>query len=227
MPTVVPSRSYSADARSSMFTPASRRIVPISSPRPSCRSWFPRTAQTGIERPRQASASTTACSDSPRVVRSPASRTRSASSCTRTNDSRIRPRVASDACTSPAAAILTTLQCCAIDPNGKPRSMATLEDDFRELLETMKKAGGILNDAGVPWVLGGGLACWARGGPETEHDVDFLVKPADPDRAQHAFAEAGLNTEGPPGGWLVSAWLGGVLVGRIFHPQDGRVDEGL
>src|SRR6266566_6235528 len=55
-------------------------------------------------------------------------------------------------------------------------SMANaLDPDFRGLLEAMKKAGGVLNDAGVPWVLGGGLACWARGGPETEHDVDFLI----------------------------------------------------
>jgi predicted nucleotidyltransferase len=105
--------------------------------------------------------------------------------------------------------------------------MATLEDDFRALLDTMKKAGGILNDAGVPWVLGGGLACWARGGPETEHDVDILVKPEDAERAQQALAEAGLRIERPPEGWLLKAYDDGILIDLIFEPNEGPVDEGL
>ena len=79
----------------------------------------------------------------------------------------------------------------------------------------------------MPWVLGGGLACWARGGPETEHDVDFLIKPEDADRAQQAFAQAGLKTERPPEGWLVKAWVDDVLVDLIFEPQDGPVDDDL
>jgi hypothetical protein len=36
------------------------------------------------------------------------------------------------------------------------------EQEFQRLLEAMKKAGGVLNEAGVPFVLGGGLACWAE-----------------------------------------------------------------
>ncbi len=95
-----------------MLTPASRRIAATSSARPSWRSWLPRMAHTGIDSPRHASASTAACSGSPWVVRSPASRTRSASSWTRAKDSSIRSRLASDACTSPAAAIHTTVPCC-------------------------------------------------------------------------------------------------------------------
>jgi predicted nucleotidyltransferase len=102
-----------------------------------------------------------------------------------------------------------------------------LDPDFRGLLEAMKKAGGVLNDAEVSWVLGGGLACWARGGPETEHDVDFLIRPEDADRTQQAFAEAGFKTERPPEGWLVKAWVDDVLVDLIFDPQDGPVDDDL
>src|SRR5205085_6037951 len=59
--------------------------------------------------------------------------------------------------------------------------------EFERLLAAMKKAGGALNDAGVPFVLGGGLACWARGAPKTEHDVDFLIKPEDAERAQQTL----------------------------------------
>jgi len=101
------------------------------------------------------------------------------------------------------------------------------EQEFERLLAAMKKAGGALNDAGVPFVLGGGLACWARGGPKTEHDVDFLVKPEDAQRAQQALAQAGMRTENPPEGWLLKAFDDRVLVDLIFDPQDGPIGDAL
>jgi hypothetical protein len=99
------------------------------------------------------------------------------------------------------------------------------EREFDALLEAMKRAGGALNEAGIPFVLGGGLACWARGGPKTEHDVDLLVKPEDADRAQQALAHAGMRTERPPEGWLLKAYDGDVLIDLIFDPQNGPVDD--
>jgi predicted nucleotidyltransferase len=101
------------------------------------------------------------------------------------------------------------------------------ERDFERLLEAMKKAAGVLKDAGVPFVLGGGLACWARGGPKTEHDVDFLVRPIDIERAREALAQAGMRTEDPPEGWLLKAYEDGVLIDLIFDPQGGEVDDGI
>ena len=56
------------------------------------------------------------------------------------------------------------------------------EEEFDRLVESARKAGAILRDAGVPHALAGGLAAWARGGPKTEHDADFMVKPEDADR---------------------------------------------
>ena len=99
--------------------------------------------------------------------------------------------------------------------------------DFERLLAAMKKAGGALNEAGVPFVLGGGLACWARGGPKTEHDVDFLVRPGDAGAAQQALASAGMRTEKPPEGWLLKAYDDDVLIDLIFDPQDGPIDDGV
>jgi predicted nucleotidyltransferase len=100
-------------------------------------------------------------------------------------------------------------------------------NDFERLLAAMKKAGGALNEADVPFVLGGGLAAWARGGPRTEHDVDFLVRPNDADAAQQALARAGMRTEKPPEGWLLKAYDDAVLVDLIFDPQDGPIDDGV
>jgi hypothetical protein len=100
-----------------------------------------------------------------------------------------------------------------------------LDEEFRQLLETMKKAGAALREAGVPHALGGGLACWARGGPESEHDVDFLVRPEDADPALAALAAAGLRPERPPEGWLLKAYDGDVMVDLIFAPQGGEVDD--
>jgi hypothetical protein len=66
---------------------------------------------------------------------------------------------------------------------------------FLELVETMKRSAAILRDAKVPFLLGGGLASWARGGPPTEHDVDFMLRERDVGRAEEALAAAGLRLE--------------------------------
>lgn len=99
--------------------------------------------------------------------------------------------------------------------------------EFEQLLGAMKKAAGILREASVPFVLGGGLACWARGAPKTEHDVDFLVRPDDAERARQALADAGMRTEKPPEGWLLKAYDDGVLIDLIFDPQGGPVDDAV
>lgn len=98
-------------------------------------------------------------------------------------------------------------------------------DAFLELVETMKRSAAALRDAKVPFLLGGGLAAWARGGPPTDHDVDFLLRERDVERAQEALAGAGLRLERPPEGWLVKAWDGDVLVDLIFRPAGGAVGD--
>ena len=103
--------------------------------------------------------------------------------------------------------------------------MAETEPTFDELLETLKLAAAALRDADVPFVLGGGLAIWARGGPETEHDVDFFVKPEDAERAWEALGEAGFHTEDPPEGWLYKGFRDGVMVDLIYSPSGLTIDD--
>jgi hypothetical protein len=99
------------------------------------------------------------------------------------------------------------------------------DSTFEELLETMRHAAAALRDADVQFVLGGGLAIWARGGPETEHDVDFFVKPEDAERAGEALAAAGFRTEEPPEGWLYKAFEDDVMVDLIFAPSGMAIDD--
>ena len=100
------------------------------------------------------------------------------------------------------------------------------ESDFQDLLAAMKNAAGVLQQAELPFMLGGGLAVWARGGPQTEHDVDFYVKEQDAERALGALGDAGFRTERPPEGWLLKAYDdSGTLVDLIFHPSGGPIGD--
>ena len=98
--------------------------------------------------------------------------------------------------------------------------MATDDDQpFSDIEQALKKSGAALREAGVPFLLGGSLASWARGGPETRHDLDLMIKPEDVDTAIQALQAAGLRPEDPPEEWLVKAWDGDVLVDLIFAPK--------
>jgi hypothetical protein len=98
---------------------------------------------------------------------------------------------------------------------------------FNGMVPTLKKAAAALRDADIPYLVAGGVASWVRGGPSTEHDLDFLVKPADAGRALAALEEAGLTPEKPPEEWLYKAWDGDVLVDLIFSPAGLDVDDEL
>jgi Uncharacterised nucleotidyltransferase len=97
---------------------------------------------------------------------------------------------------------------------------------FDELVSTLKKAVAALREAKVPYLLGGGLAIWARGGPERDHDLDFLVKEEDSERALQALVDAGMKPERPPEDWLFKAYDGnGVQVDLIFRPSENPVTD--
>jgi hypothetical protein len=99
---------------------------------------------------------------------------------------------------------------------------------FGELVATLKKTVAALREAKVPHLLGGGLAIWARGGPERDHDLDFLVKEEDAERALQALVEAGMKPERPPEGWLFKAYdENEVLVDLIFRPTENPVTDAM
>ena len=99
--------------------------------------------------------------------------------------------------------------------------------EFDDLLEALKKAAAVLREAELPFLLGGGLAAWARGGPETEHDLDLMLRPEHAEPALAALHEAGFRTAKPPEGWLYKAWAGEILVDLIFEPSGVEVDDAM
>jgi hypothetical protein len=101
------------------------------------------------------------------------------------------------------------------------------EQPFSDLEDALKKSAAALRGAGVPFLLGGSLASWARGGPETRHDLDLVIKPQDVEAALEALTQAGLKPEDPPEEWLVKAWDGSTLVDLIHHPKGIPVDDAL
>jgi hypothetical protein len=103
--------------------------------------------------------------------------------------------------------------------------MSSDEQPFAAIEATLKLAAGALREAGVPFLLGGSLASWARGGPQTRHDLDLMIKQADLERAVTALKQAGMRTEDPPEEWLVKAWNDDVLVDLIFAPKGLPIDD--
>lgn len=100
-------------------------------------------------------------------------------------------------------------------------------DEFDDLVVAAKRAAALLREADVPFLLAGGLASWVRGGPATEHDVDFVLRPIDAERALEVLGGAGLRTERPPEEWLYKAYDGDVMIDLIFGPEGPAVDDAM
>jgi Uncharacterised nucleotidyltransferase len=110
---------------------------------------------------------------------------------------------------------------------GYGQAMPERECSSEEIEAALKRAVVALREARLPYLLGGSLASWARGGPQTRHDLDLIVKPEDADRALAALADAGMRTERPPEDWLFKAWDGDVLIDVIFRPSGIEVTDEL
>jgi hypothetical protein len=103
--------------------------------------------------------------------------------------------------------------------------MTKAEAGFDAIESTLKRTAAALKDAGIPFVLGGSLAVFARGGPESCNDLDLVVKPSDAERALGVLQTLGMRREDPPEDWLVKAWDNDVLVDLIFGPVGIGVDD--
>ncbi len=96
-----------------------------------------------------------------------------------------------------------------------------------DLREALKAVAVGLKQSGLPFALIGGYAVWARGGPEPDHDVDFLVAERDALEAAQALAGRDFNVVQPPEDWLFKVFVEGAMVDVIFRPSGKPADRAL
>ena len=102
------------------------------------------------------------------------------------------------------------------------------EQSFEDFERALKNSIAALRDADIPFLLGGSFAAWARGGPESDHDVDFIIKPGDADSALEILAGHGFRSEKPPEPWLYKVYDDNdALIDLIFAPNNKPVDDAM
>ena len=85
------------------------------------------------------------------------------------------------------------------------------------LREALKLVAVTLKQGEAPFALAGGYALWARGGPESEHDVDFVIAEEDRERVAGLLRDRGLEVVQPPEDWLFKVYVEGSLVDILFR----------
>jgi predicted nucleotidyltransferase len=93
--------------------------------------------------------------------------------------------------------------------------------DLARLGRVLRLAVAAIEEAGVPYVLIGGVASSGLGRPRTTHDIDFFVKPHDAERALAALAASGFATERTDAKWIYKAFKDDIQVDIIFYTMGG------
>jgi hypothetical protein len=93
------------------------------------------------------------------------------------------------------------------------------------LATTLKRVASVLKQAEIPFALGGSFAAYAHGGYSSDHDVDFLLREEDKERALEELAAVGFTVEQPPEDWLVKVFDEGRMVDLIYRPVESPVTE--
>jgi len=96
---------------------------------------------------------------------------------------------------------------------------------FEVVGASLKKCTAALRDSGIPFLVGGSAAFWARGGPQYVEDLDYVVKPEDAERALEALVDAGLEATPTPEEWLMKASDGDTEIDIIFDPTGFSIDD--
>lgn len=110
---------------------------------------------------------------------------------------------------------------------GTPHRVSHGIPDLHPLREALKRVAVTLKQGDVPFALAGGYALWARGGPEPEHDVDFVVAEEDAGRASELLAEEGLDVVQPPEDWLFKVFVDGAMVDILFRTNGIPVERSV
>lgn len=85
------------------------------------------------------------------------------------------------------------------------------------LREALKLVAVVLKEGETPFALAGSYGLWALGGPEPDHDVDFMVAEEDAARARDLLAARDLVVVQPPEDWLFKVFIDDAMVDVIFR----------
>ena len=95
------------------------------------------------------------------------------------------------------------------------------------LVTTLKRVASVLKQAEIPFALGGSFAVYAHGGHSSDHDVDFLIREQDKERALAELSAVGFEVEQPPEDWLVKVYDEGRMVDLIYRPVESPVTDAV
>ena len=98
---------------------------------------------------------------------------------------------------------------------------------FQDQREVLKSVATSLKRESIPFALAGGYAVWARGGPESDHDVDFVVRPDDAEAVRKVLVRDGHDPIDAPEDWLDKVGLNGIVVDLIHRLPIGDVGDDL
>jgi hypothetical protein len=96
-----------------------------------------------------------------------------------------------------------------------------------QLREALKRTATALKDSQLTFALAGSYALWARGAPESTHDVDFMIAEKDREDAAEALTASGLSVRRPPEDWLLKVDTDGAVVDLLFRASGEPVTRGL
>jgi predicted nucleotidyltransferase len=88
------------------------------------------------------------------------------------------------------------------------------EDAIRQ---TLGEVISVLQEAGIAFLLIGGMSAATFARPRMTDDIDVFVRPDAAKRALEALAATGFDTKEKDPYWLYKAWKHGVLVDVIFR----------
>lgn len=106
--------------------------------------------------------------------------------------------------------------------SGAPRPAGGGQDALRAALKLVAVA---LKEGELAFALAGSYGLWARGGPEPDHDVDFMVAEQDALRARDLLAERDLVVVQPPEDWLFKVFVDDAMVDVIFRVNGEPIDR--
>jgi predicted nucleotidyltransferase len=93
--------------------------------------------------------------------------------------------------------------------------------DEEVFVAVLKEAYKAFEDAGIPFVVIGGVASAVLGRPRWTQDVDFLVRPQDAKAALEALEREGFATQETYPDWLYKGVKHGVIIDVLFKSSGG------